>query len=268
MPIALQMDDWFENYGFKVNDDLVADLQNSGMLTIQQQEGFFTMMSQKPYPLIPSFRDFDRTNTMVKDLERLSLFYTSSIDTSAASKQGLHAEILVQSSDASMVQRGNYNISPTQAWNPEMFNQGPYAVAAVVSGSFPSWFKGKPVPAANDSAVVDPDLQTLEQSVENRIVVVGDGEFFVDQKGGNDRDNFQFFQNMVDWLLQDEDLIAIRSRDVTDRPLEPVSEPTKRFVKYGNILGSPLLVILIGLGLWQARRRRHIDLRSLKGGQR
>jgi ABC-type uncharacterized transport system involved in gliding motility auxiliary subunit len=91
-------------------------------------------------------------------------------------------------------------------------------------------------------------------------VVVGDGEFFVDQKGGNDRDNFQFFQNMVDWLVQDEDLIAIRSRDVTDRPLRPVSESTKRVVKYGNMLGSPLLVIVLGIGLWQARRRRRIEL--------
>jgi gliding-associated putative ABC transporter substrate-binding component GldG len=260
MPIALQMDDWFRNYGFHVNDDLVADLQNTGMLTIQQQEGFFTMMSQKPYPLIPSLRDFDRSNTMVKDLERLSLFYVSSIDTSAASQQGLRAEVLLRSSEASMVQRGNYNISPTQAWNPETFDQGPFAVVAVVSGEFPSWFKGKPVPSVNDSTVADPDLQPLEQSMETRIVVVGDGEFFVDQKGGNDRDNFQFFQNMVDWLVQDEDLIAIRSRDVTDRPLQPVSEPTKRLIKYGNILGSPLLVILVGVGLWQARRRRTIEL--------
>jgi hypothetical protein len=65
---------------------------------------------------------------------------------------------------------------------------------------------------------------------------------------------------MVDWLVQDEDLIAIRSRDVTDRPLRPVSESTKRVVKYGNMLGSPLLVIVLGIGLWQARRRRRIEL--------
>jgi gliding-associated putative ABC transporter substrate-binding component GldG len=260
MPLALQMDEWFLNYGFRVNDDLVADLQNTGMLTIQQQEGFFTMMSQKPYPLSPSFRDFDRSNTMVKDLERLSLYYSSSIDTSAAASRGLRAEALVRSSEASLVQRGNYDISPTQNWDPQSFDQGPFTVAAVVYGQFTSYFKDKPVPAATDSTLGDPTVQTIEQSLETRLVVVGDGEFFVDQKGGNDRDNFQFFQNMVDWLVQDEDLIAIRSRDVTDRPLRPVSESTKRVVKYGNMLGSPLLVIVLGIGLWQARRRRRIEL--------
>jgi len=260
MPLVLQMDDWFLNYGFRVNDDLVADLQNTGMLTIQQQEGFFTMMSQKPYPLIPSYRDFDRTNTMVKDLERLSLYYSSSIDTSAASAQGLHAEILVQSSDKSMLQHAPYNISPTQSWDASAFEQGPFAVAAVVSGQFPSFFAGKEIPAPDDSTLADPELQTLGQSIDTRIVVVGDGEFFVDQKGGNDRDNFQFFQNMVDWLLQDEDLIAIRSRDVTDRPLKQVSESSKKAIKAANLFASPLLIILIGIGLWQGRRHRKYEL--------
>ncbi|MFQ5600799.1 MAG: GldG family protein, partial [Candidatus Krumholzibacteriia bacterium] len=64
-PLRLQMDDWFQNYGFSVNDNLIGDLQNTGMLTISQQEGFFRMMSQVPYPYIPSLRDFDRTNVMV-----------------------------------------------------------------------------------------------------------------------------------------------------------------------------------------------------------
>ena len=73
----------------------------------------------------------------------------------------------------------------------------------MVYGSFTSFFKDKPVPAANDSVEVAPALEdtTLSVSPETRIVVIGDGEFFVDQKGGGDRDNLLFFQNMVDWLV-------------------------------------------------------------------
>lgn len=260
MPLRLGMDDWFANYGFKVNDDLVGDLQNPGMLTITQQEGFFRVMSQVPYPLIPSFRNFDKTNTMVKDLERVSFFYASSIDTSVASGKGLHAEALILSSEKSNAQQGNFNIDPRQTWNPEQFDRGQQIVAAILSGSFTSAFKDKPVPAPSDSAAAPTVTETVAESPPSRILVVGDGEFFVDQKGGGDRDNLLFFQNMVDWLVQDEDLIAIRSREVTDRPIKPVSEPGKRLIKYANLFGSPVLVVLAGLLVWQLRRRRNVQL--------
>jgi len=78
--------------------------------------------------------------------------------------------------------------------------------------------------------------------------------------GGSDRDNLIFFQNMVDWLAQDEALISIRSRESTDRPLRTVEESTKRVVKYANMIGSPLAVVLLGIGVWQARKRRKFDL--------
>jgi gliding-associated putative ABC transporter substrate-binding component GldG len=262
-PVRANLDAWTQQYGFRVRDDLIGDLQNPGMLSIQQQEGWFRMVSQVPYYFIPSLRDFDRTNVMVKDLERLSLYFCSSIDTSAARDKGLRAEALVMTSPKTMLQERTFNINPLERWTKEQFDKGQQIVAAVVSGSFTSAFQGQPVPAPSDTgAASPPDLAAprLDKSPETRIVVVGDGEFFADQKGGGDRDNLLFFQNMIDWLAQDEDLIAIRSREVTDRPLKVVSEPTKRIVKYANMLGSPLLVVLIGIGVWQARKRRRFTI--------
>ncbi len=261
-PLTLGMDDWFADYGFNVNDNLLGDLQNAGTLTITQQEGFFRMMSQVPYPFIPNLRDFDRTNVMVKDLERVSLYYASTIDTSGARAKGLVPEVLILSSPKTKLYTGAYNISPTQQYDPAEFDAGQQVVAAILSGSFTSAFKDKPVPAPSDTATVALATgdSTITQSPETRIVVIGDGEFFVDQKGGADRDNLLFFQNLVDWLVQDEDLIAIRSREVTDRPLKVLSEPTKRMVKYANLFGSPVLVIGIGVATWLMRRRRRIDI--------
>jgi gliding-associated putative ABC transporter substrate-binding component GldG len=260
-PLRLSMDDWMQNYGFKINDNLVGDLQNAGVLTISQQEGFFRMMSQVPFPFIPSLRSFDKTNVMVKDLERVAPYFTSSVDTSAARAKGLKAEALILTSPKTMLQERTYNVNPLQRWTAEQFDKGQQVVAAVITGSFSSAFAGQPVPAASDTghvAQVDLSVARLEKSPEGRIFVMGDGEFFVDQKGGGDRDNLLFFQNLMDWLSQDEALISIRSREVTDRPLKTVGEPTKRFVKYANMLGSPLLVVLFGLAVWQARKRRRV----------
>jgi len=260
MPVRLNADEWLANYGVRVNDNLIGDMQNPGMLTITQQEGFFQMRSQVPYPFIPNLRDFNRANVMVKDLERVGLYYASSIDTSVAKTRGLEVEALLYSSPKSGIQEQNFNINPTTRWAAADYDRGQQVLAAVVSGAFTSYFKDKPVPSPNDSTPPAVGEPTLAASPESRIVVVGDGEFFVDDKGGNDRDNLLFFQNMVDWLMQDEDLIGIRSREVTDRPLRAVSDPTKRFVKYANMLGSPLLVVVFGIVAWQIRRRRRIVL--------
>lgn len=261
-PLQLAIDDWTQAYGFKVADNLIGDHDNPGILNVSQQEGMFRMMSQVPFPFIPSLRNFDRTNVVVKDLQRFSPYFASSVDTSAARAKGLKAEALVLSSPKTLIQERQFNINPLERWTNEQFDKGQQVVAAVVSGKFTSAFKGQPVPAANDSgAVAAPDAgMRLDESPENRVLVIGDGEFFVDGKGGSDRDNLLFFQNMVDWLAQDEALIAIRSRESTDRPLRTVDEATKRVVRYGNVIGGPLAVVLLGVGVWQSRKRRKFEL--------
>lgn len=261
-PARLAIDDWTEAYGFKVADNLVGDHDHPGILTVSQQEGMFRMMSQVPFPFIPSLNAFDKTNIIVKDLQRFSPYFASTVDTSAARAKGLKAEALILTSPKTLIQERQYNINPLTRWTAEQFDKGQQVVAAVISGRFTSAFKGQPVPAASDSGgMAPPDLAArLDQSPESRILVIGDGEFFVDGKGGSDRDNLIFFQNMVDWMAQDEALIAIRSRESTDRPLRTVEESTKRVVKYANMIGSPLAVVLLGIGVWQARKRRKFDL--------
>jgi ABC-type uncharacterized transport system involved in gliding motility auxiliary subunit len=84
---------------------------------------------------------------------------------------------------------------------------------------------------------------------------VGDGDFARDQYLGN-RDNLTFLANMVDYLVDDAGLITIRSKDVTLPPLEPVSDGTKKLVKYANLIVPPLLVVAYGLIRWRMRKAR------------
>ena len=85
-----------------------------------------------------------------------------------------------------------------------------------------------------------------------RIVVVGNGEFAGDQWVLNVAANAAFVLNAVDWLAQDEGLVAIRSKNRAPPRLVFESEFARDFVKYGNLVGIPLLVILAGvLRLWR-----------------
>lgn len=65
-----------------------------------------------------------------------------------------------------------------------------------------------------------------------------------------------FVLNMVDWLALDEQLIQIRSREVTNRPLADISDGMKATVKYANIFVPTAIVVLIGIARWQIRRRK------------
>ena len=86
-----------------------------------------------------------------------------------------------------------------------------------------------------------------------RIVVVGDSGFatnlfFHGTGGGN------FFLNAVNWLTLEEDLIAIRPVDPTERSLRMMTPHEVAFVQMTAIFLIPLIIFLIGIGVWWRRR--------------
>ena len=104
-------------------------------------------------------------------------------------------------------------------------------------------------PLAADSAV----------GLRGRLVVVGNGDFAADRYAQNAPAGVLFALNAVDWLAQDEALIQIRSKDRRPPPLVFESDATRDFVKYVNLVGVPLLLILFAaVHLWRRRlRARH-----------
>ncbi len=249
----LNLDDWLATYGIAVNDNLVVDAQNR-QITISYRQGFFTVQNMVRYPYIPIVNKFNKDNAIVKDLENIDLAFVSTIDTAAAGQvENVTSQPIAWSSANSGLKTGGFNINPQQKLPATDFAPGNFVLGAAYSGSFKSYFSGKtvPNPAADDTTGAirsQPyDRPIIESSPQNRIVVIGDADFIQDQLQTN-ASNLIFFQNIVDWLTQDEGLITIRSRDITDRPLEEISSGWKKFVKYINIFGMPVIVLFFGLG--------------------
>ncbi len=235
----LNLDDLLEQYGVRVNPDLVRDAQCAN-ISVMQQQGPFTIQSQVPFPLIPIASNFHPENPIVKDLQSVILHFTSSIDTSLASAKGLNVEVLMRSSKRSGRQTGFFMIDPFQRYTPADLAEEGIPLAVLVRGQFKSFFEGKQPPAE------------VTQSPETRIVVFGDGDFMKDDYLGN-RGNLVLFANVVDYLADDAGLITIRSKNVVSPPLEQVSDGTKQLLKYANLIGPPLLIVLYGLARWRRR---------------
>ena len=251
-PVENGLNDLLEQYGLRINADLVRDAQCANISIVQQQFGF-SMQSQVPFPYLPLVSDFSKDNMMVKDLKGVVLFFASSVDTIRPGEKGLKGEILMRSSKQSGRRREDeyYILDPLQRFSRADFTEQGLPLAAVMSGKFKSAFAGKPVP--DDSTGTAPP--TLETSPETRVLLVGDGEFSRDQYLGN-RDNLTIFANMVDYLVDDAGLITIRSKEAALPPLEPVSDAVKKFLKYGNLVLPPAIVLAFGLVRWRMKKAR------------
>ena len=254
-PVELNMDDLLATYGLRINADLVRDLQCASVTIVQQQYGL-NMQSQVPFPYLPLVNAFSKGNMMVKDLQNLVLFFVSSVDTAAVAAKGLRAEVLAMSSKESGRQTGSFTFDPLQQYTREQFQERGLPLAVLVEGKFASLYAGRPAPADTSAGALPPPAAPLTGSPQTRIVLVGDGDFARDQFMGGSRDNLTFFANMVDYLVDDAGLITIRSKDATLPPLEQVSDGTKKFVKYANLVFPPLLVLAYGAIRWRMRKAR------------
>ena len=88
-----------------------------------------------------------------------------------------------------------------------------------------------------------------------RLVVVGDSDWLTDNVAARYQNNLILALNWIDWLAQEEALASIRSKVITSRTLLFRSDALKNFVQYANIVGVPVIIILIG-GIRFIRRRQ------------
>jgi len=161
---------------------------------------------------------------------------------------------------------------------------GPNVVAYAAEGKFKSFFADKPRPEGVDVAPppkpepgeenmsAPPPGETVKESpVTTRVIVMGSSEV-VDDKlvvafktlGPMAQDyvnGFRAVHNMVDWLVNDTDLIGVRAKQIA-RPVKPLDNADRLLVKYGNIAGPPLALVLFGVVYWRVRekRRKHVKL--------
>lgn len=226
-----------EANGLKLNNDLVLDASN-GIATFNQ--GFISFSTNYPYWPKVVKSGFNQSNPAVAKLEGLILPWASSIDVNSDKTKNLSVSYLAKTTERALMVSDNFNLSPQAQINGA--KSGQFNLAVAVTGKFTSAFNQPSVEAG-------------------KLAIVGDGDFLNDGFLRNYPDNLTFFLNVVDSLSLGDELISIRSKGVTERPIKELSETAKNALRYGNIFGLTVLVIVIGLVRYYLRRReRVIDL--------
>ncbi len=205
-------------YGVSIRPDMVYDLRANQMIGVPTSFGRLL----RPYPYFLRAQS-TRSTPVNAELPEVSLAWTSSIDTTGA---GAAVTPLLVSTEAAGVASGTAMVDPSQ--------------------DYPTTNLGRRILAVQ---------VTPTDTAAGRLVVVGNAIFASDEFLQRSPENLAFVLNAVDWLAQDEALIAIRAKDRRPPPLLFQSETTRDVVKYFNVAGLPFLIGLAG-ALHLVRRRR------------
>jgi gliding-associated putative ABC transporter substrate-binding component GldG len=250
--------DLLKHYGVEVGNQLVADAQASNFATRCPP---FPIPIPRPYPAWPIVTSFGQEHPVTFGLGALTLPYATEIKLTKEAKESknVKAQELAFSSGNSWRVAAGGDVDPCTMKAADSLESS-IPIAAAMSGTFTSYFKGKDLPKKGEKKVEG----FIEQSKSpGRLVVVGSSGLPADDRlqmiSRLDRRqvmyDFAFVQNILDWMTNDEDLIAVRMKDVDDPPInKEISDGARAAAKWGNIVGIPLAFLLFGVIRWRIRR--------------
>lgn len=245
-PMASGLEDLLAHYGVSLGRNLALDGRSNASAAFSS--GFLTFSMPYPYWVKVLPENVNAKNPMVSQLGGIVLPWTQTVAAAPEVPASVRVDTLLFTSQYAWTREGEFDLNPQQRYADaprEPAGRFPLAVAA--TGTFRSFYADRPAPqpAGADSAAPPP--AALPESPETQIVVVGSAAGFLDDMIGQFPTNSVFLENAVDWLTLGDDLIEIRSRGATDRPLREISEHWKSVARFLVVFGVPLLVIFFGL---------------------
>jgi ABC-2 type transport system permease protein len=274
-PVADGLQEMLSSYGVDVREAMVMDPRNEPfpVQAVRQVGGIQVYEIQElDYPFFVDVRQdsMDQESPIVSDLVAVTLQWVSPLDINDEKNAAREVSILLQSTEDSWL-RTSIDVQPNTELYPRYGfpvegEQEARPLAVAIHGTFGSYFKDRESPfqaAAAVTETVQTPLGTIESSPESsRLLVIGSSEFVDDpvlqisSSLSPDRylNNLQFLQNAVDWAVEDEDLLTIRTRGTSARLLKPLEQGQQSFWEISNY--ALALVALAGIGMiWTIRRR-------------
>ena len=213
----LNLGDFFFKYGIRINPVIVNDLY-SAPITLAVGEGNNTQFQPIQWPFSPLAAS-NPSHPITTNLDPVKFDFSSQIDTL---KNSVEKTILLRSSQLTKLVGVPKDINldmVTQEPNPESYTSPHQALAVLLEGKFISVYKSriKPFKIQND----------LSESSTTKMIVIADGDVIKNEVVRNQPQelgfefmtkrtfgNKEFLLNSVDYLLNDDGLINIRTKEV------------------------------------------------------
>lgn len=264
-PIDLNLTDFFFNYGIRLNAGLVKDTKQSALIRIVSGEvAGNPQYSSFLWPYFP-LGIADNKNPVTRNINPVKFEFPTSIDT--LGRPNIKTRVLFESSDQTLVKQVPNYVALSEIVRADSIGQmekpsAPRIFAVSLEGKFRSAY------AARSERQNIKDFRA--ESPQNRMMVVADGDIARNQiyKGnalplGEDLltkqtyGNEQFLRNALDYLLDDENLMELRNRDIEARLLDRSRVDEERsYWQWFNTLLPLAVIILAGsfFAVWRKKR--------------
>ncbi len=247
------LEDMLESYGIKINNTIVID-KECAYVSVPVQQGPIQMYTQIPFPYYPKIVNINKDIPSFSGIGQVFLGFSSDIDISLAGSKGLKSTPLLVTSPKSGLNQEFAVVQASGKMLPDsMFKAKDLNVGVIYDGKYSSFYKGKQIPVDTAGGSAPPPGGIKEQSPDTRIILLGNGDFALDEFRGPD-ENLLFFANLIDYMTDDAGLSMIRMKDANPKPLKSIEDSTRTLVKYGMLVGPPLIVLLYGLFRWRKKK--------------
>lgn len=266
--------DMLFDYGVKANRDLVLDYQCDIIVLDAGRDGNNRNFQPFNWYFAPLTFTNEALHPISANLDPVRFDFVSSLEIVGNSPDVLKTPLL-RSSEMSRIQKAPVRVNTAVVnFDINHFKESPTNLrnlAVLLEGEFDSNFKGR----LNDSLVKSPDFAYKAKSLPTKMIVVGDGDIgrnkvqpidgmFQPLPLGYDRnarrvvfDNKDFLMNCVNYLLNDEALISLRSRTIKLRKLDDGKVLKKRKTWQAlNMLLPLILIALFGAIMFVIRRKK------------
>ena len=249
VPTDAYANNWLhDDLGISVEPGLVMD-QQASRITVNQQQGIYAFRSVVDFPFIANVVNLDDKHVTTQALESVSMSFSAPLLWIDQSPQ---KQVLLRSSQWSAVQSGPpFDVNPLVDMRERFQGLSLRSSALMLAqdGAMTSAFNEPP-----EGVELEEGQNHISVTQTGRLLVSGsvsllDNEFI-------EGENSVLILNALDWLSHDEALIELRSRGVTQRPLEPLTKSERTFFKMLWIFGLPTLLLMLGLWRWLALRKR------------
>ena len=258
---------WLQHHGITIGDSLVLDKRHARFpAPVQRGEGDYQFQDSKivDYPFFVDVREdgFGR-HPINASLPQLTMAWASPLEIERGNQRRV-SQLLWSSQDSwletddDIAARENDDRSPTGTTGRKL-------LGAILQGRFQSYFKAPPAELAALPSRVSAGVNSfVKRSPESaRIIVYSSNDFLSDRvlgalvqaSGSRYLGPLELFSNSIDWALQDQQLLQIRSRAHFNRTLPPMEQQHRLYLELFNYAAALFWLSALALVFWVRRRR-------------
>ena len=266
--------DMLFDYGVRLNRNLVVDYSSAPIVFDAGPMGNQRNVQVFSWYFAPIVLATDSAHPIAANLDPIHFDYVSSLDTVGESTS-IKKSVLLASSPYSR----NFNApvrinSSIVNFDLEYFkknNKPNQALAVLLEGRFKSNFQDR----LSDTIRKNPDFAFRAESAPTKMIVIGDGDIarnkvmpvqggYTPMPLGYDRyagrvvyDNKEFLLNAINYLLDDNALISVRSRTIELRKLNAAKIKEQKGMWQVINVAVPLVLLVIFGWILSTVRRKH-----------